>query len=127
MNTTIVVKPGEKIPLDGTIIGGTSTVNQAPITGESIPIDKQVGDSVYAGTINEEGSLEITVTKLVKDTTLSRIIHLVEEAQEKGTHQSICGSFRKNLYTYCFVLAIGVMIIPPFLVWANGWNGFIKD
>lgn len=65
VNTTIVVKPGEKIPLDGTVTGGTSTVNQGPITGESISIDKQIGDSVYAGTINEEGSHEITVTKLV--------------------------------------------------------------
>lgn len=116
VNTTIVVKPGEKIPLDGTVIGGTSTVNQAPITGESIPIDKQIGDSVYAGTINEEGSLEITVTKLAEDTTLSRIIHLVEEAQEKkAPTEAFVDRFAKIYTPIVFVLAIGVMIIPPLL------------
>ncbi|MED2878810.1 cation-translocating P-type ATPase [Bacillus thuringiensis] len=116
VHTTIVVKPGEKIPLDGTVIGGTSTVNQAPITGESIPIDKQIGDSVYAGTINEEGSLEITVTKLVEDTTLSRIIHLVEEAQEKkAPTEAFVDRFAKIYTPIVFVLAIGVMIIPPLL------------
>ncbi|MGH1158531.1 cation-translocating P-type ATPase [Bacillus mycoides] len=116
VNTTIVVKPGEKIPLDGTVIGGTSTVNQAPITGESIPIDKQIGDSVYAGTINEEGSIEITVTKLVEDTTLSRIIHLVEEAQEnKAPTEAFVDRFAKIYTPIVFVLAIGVMIIPPLL------------
>ncbi|PFL64955.1 heavy metal translocating P-type ATPase [Bacillus cereus] len=116
VHTTIVVKPGEKIPLDGTVIGGTSTVNQAPITGESIPIDKQIGDSVYAGTINEEGSIEITVTKLVEDTTLSRIIHLVEEAQEKkAPTEAFVDRFAKIYTPIVFVLAIGVMIIPPLL------------
>ncbi|HDR4422759.1 TPA: cadmium-translocating P-type ATPase [Bacillus cereus] len=116
VHTTIVVKPGEKIPLDGIVIGGTSTVNQAPITGESIPIDKQIGDSVYAGTINEEGSLEITVTKLVEDTTLSRIIHLVEEAQEKkAPTEAFVDRFAKVYTPIVFVLAIGVMIIPPLL------------
>lgn len=116
VHTTIVVKPGEKIPLDGTVIGGTSTVNQAPITGESIPIDKHIGDSVYAGTINEEGSLEITVTKLVEDTTLSRIIHLVEEAQEKkAPTEAFVDRFAKIYTPIVFVLAIGVMIIPPLL------------
>ncbi|MEK4695042.1 cation-translocating P-type ATPase [Bacillus sp. FSL M8-0063] len=116
VHTTIVVKPGEKIPLDGTVTGGTSTVNQAPITGESIPIDKQIGDSVYAGTINEEGSLEITVTKLVEDTTLSRIIHLVEEAQEKkAPTEAFVERFAKIYTPIVFVLAIGVMIIPPLL------------
>lgn len=116
VNTTIVVKPGEKIPLDGTVIGGTSTVNQAPITGESIPIDKQIGDFVYAGTINEEGSLEITVTKLVEDTTLSRIIHLVEEAQEKkAPTEAFVDRFAKIYTPIVFVLAIGVMLIPPLL------------
>lgn len=116
VHTKIVVKPGEKIPLDGTVIGGTSTVNQAPITGESIPIDKQIGDSVYAGTINEEGSLEITVTKLVEDTTLSRIIHLVEEAQEKkAPTEAFVDRFAKIYTPIVFVLAIGVMLIPPLL------------
>ncbi|MGE6599735.1 heavy metal translocating P-type ATPase [Bacillus proteolyticus] len=116
VNTTIVVKPGEKIPLDGKVTGGTSTVNQAPITGESIPIDKQIGDPVYAGTINEEGSLEIKVTKLVEDTTLSRIIHLVEEAQEKkAPTEAFVDRFAKIYTPIVFVLAIGVMIIPPLL------------
>ncbi|PFC44907.1 heavy metal translocating P-type ATPase [Bacillus thuringiensis] len=116
VNTTILVKPGEKIPLDGIVTGGASTVNQAPITGESIPIDKQIGDAVYAGTINEEGSLEITVTKLVEDTTLSRIIHLVEEAQEKkAPTEAFVDRFAKVYTPIVFVLAIGVMIIPPLL------------
>lgn len=79
----IVVKPGEKIPLDGDILAGHSSVNQAPITGESIPVDKQAGDAVFAGSVNESGALEIKVTKLVADTAIARIIHLVEEAQEK--------------------------------------------
>lgn len=83
LGDVLVVKPGDRIPLDGEIIQGDSSINQAPITGESIPVDKTVGDTVYAGTINENGSLEIKVTKLVKDTTISKIIHLVEEAQEK--------------------------------------------
>ncbi|CAM4223447.1 Cadmium-translocating P-type ATPase [Bacillus manliponensis] len=116
VNSTIVVKPGEKIPLDGTVVKGTSTVNQSPITGESIPVDKKVGDSVYAGTINEEGSLEIIVTKLVEDTTLSRIIHLVEEAQEqKAPTEAFVDRFAKIYTPIVFLLAIIVMIIPPLL------------
>ncbi|CAG9614123.1 Cadmium-transporting ATPase [Bacillus rhizoplanae] len=116
IGTTIVVKPGEKIPLDGTVIEGTSTVNQSPITGESIPIDKQTGDSVYAGTINEEGSLYIVVTKLVEDTTLSRIIHLVEEAQEKkAPTEAFVDRFAKIYTPIVFLLALVVMVIPPLL------------
>lgn len=79
----MIVKPGEKIPLDGEVIAGDSSVNQAPITGESLPVDKAPGDPVYAGTVNQNGSLEIRVTKIVKDTAIARIIHLVEEAQEQ--------------------------------------------
>ncbi|NOU70238.1 cadmium-translocating P-type ATPase [Paenibacillus sp. LMG 31458] len=112
----IVVKPGDKIPLDGLVIGGESSVNQAPITGESIPVDKQVGDGVYAGTINEHGSLEIKVTKLVEDTTISKIIHLVEEAQEqKAPTEAFVDKFARIYTPIVFILALVVMVLPPLM------------
>ncbi len=118
----IVVKPGDKIPLDGLVIGGESSVNQAPITGESIPVDKQVGDGVYAGTINEHGSLEIKVTKLVEDTTISKIIHLVEEAQEqKAPTEAFVDKFARIYTPIVFILALVVMVLPP-LVGIGTWG-----
>lgn len=114
IGTTIVVKPGDRIPLDGEIINGESSINQAPITGESIPVDKAIGDAVYAGTINENGSLEIKVTKLVEDTTISKIIHLVEEAQEKkAPTQAFVDKFATIYTPIVFILALFIMIIPP--------------
>ncbi|MDU9691524.1 heavy metal translocating P-type ATPase [Priestia aryabhattai] len=114
IGTTIVVKPGDRIPLDGEIINGESSINQAPITGESIPVDKVMGDAVYAGTINENGSLEIKVTKLVEDTTISKIIHLVEEAQEKkAPTQAFVDKFATIYTPIVFILALFIMIIPP--------------
>ncbi|MGG0460196.1 heavy metal translocating P-type ATPase [Priestia aryabhattai] len=111
---TIVVKPGDRIPLDGEIINGESSINQAPITGESIPVDKVTGDAVYAGTINESGSLEIKVTKLVEDTTISKIIHLVEEAQEKkAPTQAFVDKFATIYTPIVFILALFIMVIPP--------------
>jgi len=83
----VVVKPGEKIPLDGDVIDGESAVNQAPITGESVPVDKTPGDEVYAGTINEQGYLELQVTSAAGDNTLSRIIEMVEDAQSNKTER----------------------------------------
>ena len=83
IGTAIIVRPGEKIPLDGEVQTGRSDVNQAPITGESLPIDKAPGDPVFAGTINGHGALELAVTRLRRDTTLARIIHLVETAQAR--------------------------------------------
>ncbi|MEF8785742.1 MAG: heavy metal translocating P-type ATPase [Haloarculaceae archaeon] len=83
----VVVKPGEKIPMDGTVIDGESAVNQAPITGESVPVDKTEGEEVYAGTITESGYLEIEVTATAGDNTLSRIVEMVEDAQSNQTER----------------------------------------
>lgn len=112
----IVVKPGEKISLDGEIILGESSINQAPITGESIPVDKTIGDAVYAGTINEHGSLDIKVTKLAEDTTISKIIQLVEEAQEKKAPTEAFVDKFASIYTpIVFIVALVMIVLPPLL------------
>lgn len=110
----IVVKPGEKIAMDGDIVNGFSSVNQAPITGESIPVEKVNGDEVFAGTINQEGSLEVKVTKRSQDNTLSRIIHMVEEAQaQKAPSQRFVDVFAKYYTPAVIVIAVGIALIPP--------------
>jgi Cd2+/Zn2+-exporting ATPase len=94
--TRIVVRPGEKVPLDGTVVAGASAVNQAPVTGESLPADKGPGDEVFAGTINGRGALDVRVTRLRRDTTLARIIHLVEQAQsERAPAQALVERFAR--------------------------------
>ncbi|MED3785799.1 heavy metal translocating P-type ATPase [Peribacillus frigoritolerans] len=123
----IIVKPGDKIPLDGEITQGASSVNQAPITGESIPVDKEIGDTVYAGTINENGSLEIRVTKLVEDTTISKIIHLVEEAQEqKAPTEAFVDKFASVYTPIVFILAFAIMLLPPLLGFGTWGDWFYK-
>ena len=123
----IIVKPGDKIPLDGEIIQGESSVNQAPITGESIPVDKNIGDTVYAGTINEHGSLEIKVTKLVEDTTISKIIHLVEEAQEqKAPTEAFVDKFASIYTPVVFILALAIMVLPPLFGFGTWGEWFYK-
>ncbi len=114
MNEVIVIKPGDRIPLDGEIVQGETSINQAPITGESIPVDKKVGDTVYAGTINESGSIEVKVTKLVADTTIAKIIHLVEEAQEqKAPTEAFIDKFASIYTPIVFILALLVIVVPP--------------
>ncbi len=123
----VVIKPGDKIPLDGEIIKGESSVNQSSITGESIPVDKIIGDTVYAGTINENGSLEMKVTKLVEDTTIAKIIHLVEEAQEqKAPTEAFVDKFASVYTPVVFILALAVMILPPFLDFGTWSEWFYK-
>ncbi|WP_163530188.1 heavy metal translocating P-type ATPase [Halobacillus ihumii] len=125
VNDTIVIKPGEKIPLDGRVISGSSSVNQAPITGESMPVDKKQDDTVYAGTVNESGSLEVHVTKLVEDTTIAKIIHLVEEAQEqKAPTQAFVDRFAKIYTPIVFGLALLLMFLPP-LIGLGAWGEWI--
>ncbi|WP_343327831.1 heavy metal translocating P-type ATPase [Lentibacillus saliphilus] len=110
----IVVKPGDRIPLDGKVLAGVTSVNQAPITGESIPVDKTVGDIVYAGTINESGSLDIEVTKLAEDTALSKIIHMVEDGQEqRAPTQAFIDRFAAIYTPIVFVLALAIIVLPP--------------
>jgi Cd2+/Zn2+-exporting ATPase len=92
----VVVRPGERIAMDGKVSIGYSTVNEAPITEEFIPVEKQLADEISAGTINERSSLEVEVTKLVEDDTISRIISMVEEAQGKlATSQQFADKFAK--------------------------------
>lgn len=103
----VIVRPGGRIPVDGTVTGGSGAVNQAPITGESIPVEKTRGDTVFRGTLNETGRLEIETTKIGRDTTLARIVHLTEEAQAtKAPVQAIADRFTTWFFPTILVLAI---------------------
>ncbi|MFB6087709.1 MAG: HAD-IC family P-type ATPase, partial [Haloarculaceae archaeon] len=113
----VVVRPGEKIPMDGEVVEGESAVNQAPITGESVPVDKTEGDEVYAGTINEQGYLEVAVTSAAGDNTLSRIIEMVEDAQSNKTEREQFVERFAGYYTPVVVaLAVLTAAVPPLLV-----------
>jgi Zn2+/Cd2+-exporting ATPase len=114
------VRPGEKIPLDGRVVAGASDVNQAPITGESLPVDKRPGDDVFAGTINGHGAMEVEATRLARDTTLARIIHLVESAQaERAPAQAFVDRFARVYTPVVIVFAALVAVVPPLLGWGT--------
>ncbi len=109
----IVIRPGEQIPLDGVIVSGTSSVNQAQITGESTPVQKNIGDTIFAGSYNERGALEIEVTKAHNDTMLARIVRLVEEAQEsRAPINSLVDTFARYYTPIVFTLACVVALVP---------------
>jgi Cd2+/Zn2+-exporting ATPase len=116
----ILVRSGQRVPLDGEVSAGQSAINQAPITGESVPVDKKPGNAVFAGTINGEGSLEVRITKAAGDSTLARIIKLVEEAEEqKAPTQRFVDKFARLYTPAVFVLAVLVAILPPWLGWGE--------
>ena len=109
-----VVRPFDRVPLDGTITQGRSALDQAPITGESVPVDKAPGDEVFAGSINGEGRLEITVTKRSTDTTLARVIRLVEEAQASKSPTQLFTDKVESVYVpFVFVATLVLIVVPP--------------
>ncbi len=112
-----IVPAGESIPLDGRVLAGTSAVNQAPITGESVPVEKEPGAEVYAGTINGDGTLTVEATKAVEDTTLARIIHMVEEAHARRAPSEQWVERFARVYTPAVMaLALLVFLVPPLLL-----------
>ena len=127
VGSTIVIRPGEKVPLDGTVSKGESSVNQAPITGESTPVPKTVGSEVYAGTINDDGALEVVTSKLAQDTTLAQIIRMVGDAQRKRSPSEQWVETFARFYTPAvMVLALGVIVVPP-LVFGGSWQKWFYE
>lgn len=123
--TVVRVRPGERIALDGLITSGRSAINQAPITGESLPVEKAEGDQVFAGTINETGSFEYQVTAGASDSTLARIIHAVESAQgSRAPTQRFVDQFARIYTPAVFVVAVLVAVVPP-LAFGGEWFDWI--
>ena len=121
VGAVIVVRPGERFPLDGKVVKGSGHVNQAPITGESVPAPKQPGDDVFAGTINGEGALEVAVTRAANDTTLARIIRMVGESHSRRAASERWVDQFAAIYTPAVMaLAVAVALVPP-LFFAGVW------
>lgn len=117
LEAIVRIKPGARVPLDGIIVHGQSSVNQAPVTGESLPVDRSVGDMVYAGTINGSGELQFRVTATASGTTLARIIHAVEQAQAtRAPTQRLINRFAAIYTPAVFVLALATAVLAPWLL-----------
>lgn len=111
-----LIKPGESVATDGVIVDGRSSINEAPVTGESMPVEKKKGMNVFAGTMNQEGVIKVEVTAAFEDNTLSKMIHLVEEAQEqKGATQAFIERFGKRYSPLVLFTAFLFIVLPPFL------------
>ncbi len=114
LEDVVIVRPGARVPVDGVVLAGQSGVDQAPVTGESVPVDKTPGDKVFAGSVNGEGALEVRVTKLAKDSTLSRVMKMVEEAQtQKSPTQQTVEKFEGVFVPAVLIVTALVIIAPP--------------
>ena len=120
-----IIKPGEKIPVDGILVHGATAVNEAAITGESMPVEKEIGDEVYAGTLNISGAMEVRVTRAAHDTALAKIIHLVEDAQtRRAPAQAFVDRFARIYTPAVLLIAVLVATMPP-LLFAEPWSAWI--
>lgn len=124
---TVIVRPGERITADGKVARGRSAVNQAPITGESVPVEKEPGTEVYAGTVNGDGALEITATKAAGDRTLDRVVKLVEEAQtQKAPTQRFTERFERIFVPTVLVADVLLIVVPPLFGWLDWQQSFYR-
>ncbi len=124
---TVRIRPGERVPLDGIVTRGNSALNQAPVTGESIPVDKAPGDAVFAGSVNETGEIELRVTAPASDSTLARIIHAVEQAQSaRAPTQRFVDRFSRVYTPAIFALALATAVLLPWLTDATWTQGLYK-
>ncbi len=118
----IIVKPGERLPLDGVVVDGRSSIDQSSITGESMPVGKDVGDTVFAGTINKNGNLEIRVTRLAKDSTLARLIQMVEEAHSEKAETQRFIDTAEQYYAMGVIVLTAVVAVVPMLFWQEAFS-----
>jgi len=122
IGSKILVRPGDRFPLDGQIVKGETTVNQAPITGESVPVPKSPGDPVFSGTINEDGTVEVVTGKIASDSMLARILRLVTDAQRKrSASEQWVETFARYYTPSVMILALAVIVVPP-LVLNGAWS-----
>jgi Zn2+/Cd2+-exporting ATPase len=123
----VVVRPGDRVPVDGTVAIGSSTVDQSPITGESVPVPKEVGDQVFAGTINTDAALDVTTATAAKDNTLSRVMRLVAEAQsQQSPTQQWTERFTRRFVPTVLLLTLLVIVVPPLVGWMPLRDSFYR-
>jgi Cd2+/Zn2+-exporting ATPase len=120
---TVIVKPGEAFGVDGTVLLGASLVDQSSLTGESVPVEKQAGDKVFAGTLNQHGALEIVTTRAAANSALARIVTLVREAQEQKSHTEEVAEWVGRYYTIVVIVAVALMLGLSLFVFHRSWHG----
>jgi Zn2+/Cd2+-exporting ATPase len=123
----VIVKPGEAVPVDGIVLAGTSLVDQSHLTGESVPVAKNPGDRVFTGTLNQQGAIEVRTTRTAGDTTLARIVALVQEAQEQKSNTEEAAEWVGRYYTLVVMVGAALMaLIPPFVLGQDFASSFYR-